>query len=138
VGLARAGRPHQQRIPRLIEEATRGQVKDLTSWDHRVELPVELIEWLQITEAGERSSAFELAMITNGNLVLEDEFKEVEVCESVGLGFLEANIQRAGQARKAKLSKGRSKVIVHQSLLRWKACRYRSRDRIGRYCCTVR
>jgi len=61
VGLARAGRPHQQRIPRLIEEATRGQVKDLTSWDRRVELPVELIEWLQVAKAGELSAALDLA-----------------------------------------------------------------------------
>ncbi len=52
MALADAGRSEQEHVAGLADEAAGGQVEDLLLLDRRVERPVEVVQRLQLAEAG--------------------------------------------------------------------------------------
>jgi hypothetical protein len=93
VGLAGAWWAHEENVSGLIEELAGGHLEELPAWERGVEVPIELIEGLQVSEARELGAAIELAMVADGDFVLEDEFEELKVTQAAGLGFLKTDIQ---------------------------------------------
>jgi len=52
-------------------------------------------------------------VVTDGDFILEDEFEELQMAQAAGLGFLQADIERGGQAGEPQLAKGGAEVVVH-------------------------
>lgn len=93
MGLARSGWSHEEDVASIVEELACGELEELTAWDAGIELPVELIDGLQVSKLCELGTPVELAMIANGKLVLEDKLEELEMAQPAGLGFLKSNIE---------------------------------------------
>jgi len=93
MGLAGAWRSHEEDVSGVVEELAGGQLEELPAWERGVELPIELIEGLEIPEARELGAAVDPAMITDGDFVLEDEFEKLEVAQATGLGFLNPDVE---------------------------------------------
>lgn len=83
----------EEDISGLVEELAGGQLEELSSWQGRVEVPVELVDGLQVSEQCELGAAIELAVASDGDFVLEDELEELEVAQSACLCFLESDIE---------------------------------------------
>jgi len=88
------------------DEVAGGQVVEVLAGDGRVEAPIEVVERLEGAELGGADTAVELALAAGGELVLEDEFEELEVGEPVGGGFLEADIEAVTQTGEPELAQG--------------------------------
>jgi len=93
MGLAGAWRAHEEDIAGVVEELAGGQLEELLARQGSIELPIELIEGLEVAEAGELGTAVDPAMITDSDFVLKDEFKELEVAEAACLRFLNPDIE---------------------------------------------
>jgi len=93
VGLAGSWWSHEENVSGVVEELAGGEFEELSTWDAGVEVPVELIDGLQVSELCELGAPVELAMIADSELVLEDELEELEVAQSAGLGFVESDIE---------------------------------------------
>src|SRR5579884_2593317 len=114
LAFAHAGRSQKQEVPALAEEAAAGQVVDLLLLDRRVEGPVEVLQRLQLAEAGRLGAALQLAVGADGQLVLEDQLQELGMAEVIAGGFLQAEIERLQQARQPQLLEGLPQGIVHE------------------------
>jgi hypothetical protein len=93
VGFAGSWWSHEEDVTGIVEELAGGEFEEVSSWDAGVEVPVELIDGLQVSELRELGATVELAVVTNSELVVEDEFKELEVAQPAGLSFLESDVE---------------------------------------------
>jgi hypothetical protein len=93
VGLAGSWWSHEENVACVVEELAGGEFEEVSSWDAGVEVPVELIDGLQVSELRKLGTSFKLAVIANSELVLEDKLKELEVAQSAGLSFVESDIE---------------------------------------------
>ena len=112
--LARARRADQQHILGFADEAAGGQVEDLRSFDRRIEGEVEFVERLQFAELGRLHAAVDLPLLADEQFVLQDQFQELGVAELVAGRFLQADVERLGQARQAQLAQGGLQTIIHR------------------------
>ena len=63
----------------------------------------KLVERLHFAEGGGLHAAVDQSLAANQQFVLQDQFQELGVAEVVAGRFLQAHLQRLGQAREAKL-----------------------------------
>jgi len=52
-------------------------------------------------------------MVADGDLVLEDEFQELEMAQAAGLGLLEADIEGGRKPGEPELAEGGAEVVMH-------------------------
>ena len=104
--LAGARRSQEQDVAGFADEAAGGQVEDLLAWDRRVERPVEVIERLEFAELGPLHTAFDLSLIADQQLVLQDQLQELGMAQLVTGRFLQPDVQGFGQPRQAQLTQG--------------------------------
>jgi hypothetical protein len=107
------GGPDDEHVAALIEKLTRGQLEDLLARKRRVEVPFKVIEGLEIEEAGVLGPPFELPLVSDSELVLEDQLQEFDVAEPTGLCLLEPDLERLGQPREPQLPEDRAEMITH-------------------------
>jgi len=93
MGLAGSWWSDEEDVSGLVEELAGGEFKKLPSWEGRIEVPVELIDGLEVSKQGELGSAVELSVVAGDDFVLEDELEELEVAQSAGVGFLESDVE---------------------------------------------
>jgi hypothetical protein len=117
VGLAGTWWSDEEDVTGLAEELAGGQFEELPAGQCGVELPVELIDGLEVTEAGELGAAIELAVVADGDFVLEDEFEELQMAEAAGLCFLQPNVEGACKPGEPEAAEGGAEVIVHERSL---------------------
>jgi hypothetical protein len=79
VGLAGSWWSHEENVAGVVEELASGEFEEVPSWERGVEVPVELIDGLQVSKLCELGTPVELAVIANSELVLEDELEELNV-----------------------------------------------------------
>ena len=96
-----------------MEELAGGQFEDLLAWERGVEVPVELVEWLQVSEQCKLGPTIELPLAVDGKFVLEDEFEELKVVEPAGLGFLDSDVEGLGESGESELPKVGTEWITH-------------------------
>ncbi len=115
-----ARRAEQEDIPGLADEVTRRQFVDPVPLDARIKRPVEPLERLEFPEAGGSGSPFELTLIPDVELILNEQFQEFLMAQTVALGLLHSNFQARGKARKPKLFEHRFESVLHNFRLRLK------------------
>ncbi len=114
VGLAGGWGRHEEEVSGVVEELAGGQFEELRAGQRGVEVPVELVDGLQVPEAGELGAAIELAMVADGDFVLEDQFEELQMTQAAGLGFLKPDIEGACESGEPEAAEGGAEVIVHE------------------------
>jgi len=92
-----AGRADEEHVARFAEEAAGRQVEDLLTGDRRIERPIEVIERLDLTEAGGLHATFDLTLLTDQEFVLQHELQELNVTELMAGGFLQSHAERLSE-----------------------------------------
>ena len=82
--------------------------------DRRIEGEVELVERLQFAELGRLHAAVDLPLLAHQQFVLQDQLQELGMAELVAGRFLQAHVERLGQARQSQLVEGGLQTIIHQ------------------------
>ena len=72
----------------FANEVAGGEVEDLFPFHRRVELEVEIVEQLLVTERGSFGAASDLPIATNDQFVRQNQFEEFGVIELRRFGFL--------------------------------------------------
>ena len=102
VALADAGRADQEHVAGVPDPLTGGQLHDPGARNVRIEAEVEVGKAAGVAEVGMPGAALDFPSRTQVDLVLEEQFEELFVRESVGDGFLEAQIKAEDQAAEAQ------------------------------------
>ena len=74
-------------------------LEDLLLLDRGVEGEVKVVERAHVAKARGLHVPSQESLVTDGDLVLEDELEELVVREAIAGYLLQANVQCAGQAR---------------------------------------
>jgi len=90
VAFANARGADQKDVFGLVEEASGGQVVDLSAVDAGVEAEVEGVEGPPFPEVGDLGAPLDLALLAHVEFVLEEQFEELEVVELVAAGFTQS------------------------------------------------
>ena len=72
----------------LTHEAASRQVEDLFLLDRAIEVPVEVFQRPLLTKGRGRGAAIDQSLLPHRQLILQNQFQELDMVESVGLGFL--------------------------------------------------
>jgi len=68
---------------------------------------------LGLTETGRLGTPGDESLLTNVELILQEQFEELAVIEVVAACFLKAQLQRGGQTAQTQLIEGLSQLGVH-------------------------
>ena len=82
----------------MPDEVAGGEFVDAGAGDGGVEGEVEVLEAGVAAEGGGFGAAQDLALLSDVDFVLEEEFQELGVGEVVALGFLEAHVEALEEA----------------------------------------
>jgi hypothetical protein len=85
-----SGRADQEDVFGFIEEASGGQIVDLSAVNAGVEAEVKAVECALFTEGGDLGATFDLSLFAYVKLVLKKQFEELQVVELVAPRFAEA------------------------------------------------
>ena len=88
MAFSRSRRSEQQQVTAFPDELTGGQLIHLLAFDGRVELPVEVLQGLGVTEVGGTHAAGQQPVRPHGQFVLENQFQEFRVIQSIAAGLL--------------------------------------------------
>jgi hypothetical protein len=81
---------------------TGGQFVDPRAIDGGVKSEVEVVQRADLAEVGSFVASGDCALLSHVDFVLENDFQELVVGQPVGLGFPEAQLERAKQPREAQ------------------------------------
>lgn len=104
MGLAQSRGPDEEDVGALLDEAAGGQIKELLPLQFWIKAPVKLFEGLQGMKARDVLAAFQVALVADVELILEDEFEELGVAETVGGGLLKPHGEVGAEAGEAELT----------------------------------
>jgi len=102
MALADAGRADQEHVAGVPDPLTGGQLHDPGARNVRIEAEVEVGKAAGVAEVGMPGAALDFPSGSQVDLVLEEQFEELFVRESVGDGFLEAQLKAEDQAAEAQ------------------------------------
>jgi hypothetical protein len=94
---------------------TGGQFVDACAIDGGVESEVEVVQRADLAEVGSFVTPGDCALLSHVDLVLENAFQKLLVGQSIGFGFLEAQLQSAKQPREAQSVSILFEGVVHHS-----------------------
>ena len=113
VGLPESRGPQQEHIASFAHELRRGQLEDLGTVDLRVELPVEVLQRLQVRELRQFLAPLKAAVVPDVEFVLEEQFQELSMGDAVDGRLVEAQFEAGGQSGQAELAAGVQEWIRH-------------------------
>ena len=79
-----------------LKEVAGGQLVDLLAVDGGVEAEVEAVEGALLSECSGLVSPRDHALLAHVQFVLQEQFKELSVCQIVASGFLQAQVEAGG------------------------------------------
>ena len=103
MGFADARRADEQKVGGLTNELAGRQVIDLFARDGGIEVPVKVLQGPEVAEVGGLGPPSQEPFFAGVEFVLDDQFQELGVAESVGGGFLQTQAQGASQAGEPEL-----------------------------------
>jgi hypothetical protein len=110
--LADAGRPDQQRVGLVVDEAQRREVLDEAAVQGRLGVEVELLERPARGQLGEAQPASEAALLDGVDLGGEQVVQELGVAGLVALGLLERGGELLGDRWEAQVGQMLSELLV--------------------------
>jgi hypothetical protein len=114
VTFADSGWSDEEDVFGVFTEASGGKLVDLGAVDRGIEAEVEAVEGAFLAEGGGFVPAGDHALMSDVEFVLEEEFEELFVGEVVASGFLQAQVERRGEAAEAQFLEGLLKAwMVH-------------------------
>ena len=93
VGFADAGRTEEDEVAPFVKEASGGQFIDEPAVERRLGLELEVIEFLEIGEAGELEVEFDGAAMALGQFAIQQAAEKVAVGSLPGGGLLAGGVQ---------------------------------------------
>ena len=103
VGFANAGRADEEDIGAFADEVASGQFVDLFPRYGAVKPPVKVLQRFEFGELRRAGAQFDALLMTQIDLVLEDQLQELQMAEPVGPGLLESEFQRGAHAGEFEL-----------------------------------
>ncbi len=116
-----AGRPEEEAVVVLGDEAAGGELEDEAAVHLLVEVEVEGVEGLAaVAEAGLLDAAVEQPVLAAEELVLDERGEEVDGGQLLGLGLEQPGFEAGGHAGAAELAEGALQFDeVHVGISSW-------------------
>jgi hypothetical protein len=102
VGLADARWAKKEDVGVFSKEASGGQLEDHFAGNSGVKAPVEVLQTFRMPEGSRLGASPKLSLVTDVELILEDEFEELGVGELVGGSFLQSGWEALAEAGEAE------------------------------------
>ena len=102
VGFSDTGVTDQQDVTMLGDETSGGELEELGARELRVERPVEIDELLDLSDGCLREPALEQAIGTSCELILNEQFEELQMVEACTARLLKSSwksLDKAGEAQ---------------------------------------
>jgi hypothetical protein len=93
VALSDTRRAEHDRIAALAHEATGRQVVDLLLLDRAVEVEIKILQRLGLAEPRRFDVPLDLSLVAHGQLVVQHQFQELGVTQSIGGCLLQAHVE---------------------------------------------
>jgi hypothetical protein len=106
LGLADARWAQKEALGMFSEEASGGQLENHFAGNSGVKTSVEVLQTFRMTEGSRLGASPELSLVTDVELILEDEFEELGVGELIGDSFLQPGRQNLAEAGEAEFFEG--------------------------------
>ncbi len=103
VGFTDTGRTNKEYISAFLNELSGGQLINFFGGDAGIKSPVKVLQGFEAIKVGGFGATLQKALFAHIDFILEDEFEELSVRESIGSSFLEANVESAVQPGKPEL-----------------------------------
>lgn len=113
VAFAQTGRADEKDVLGFFNKLAVGQLLEVLFWKGDIEVPVKVLEGSLFSEAGELGSALDEALLSHGQFILEDKFKELGMGEVVIPGFLESEIKGVEHSGESELTGLLGEVGIH-------------------------
>ena len=85
MALAGPRRTQEQHIAVFADEPAGGQIIDLFLLDRGIELPVEVLQGLEVPEGRDLDASLDLTLLSDQQFILEDQFQELGMRQMVAL-----------------------------------------------------
>jgi len=110
--LAGAGRPDEQEVGLLVDEAQGGELVDEAPIERGLGAEVELLQGLGGWEPGEPQAAGEAALLGRGDLDVEQVVQKLGVAGLVALGALERGRELLGRGGELEVGEVAAELLV--------------------------
>ena len=103
VRLARPGRADEQKVAAVADELAGRQLVEPVPLDVGVELPVEVVERLEVVESRLLQCPADLPALPERHLVVDEQLQELRVVKAVRPGLLEPDVEGRDHPRQPQV-----------------------------------